>query len=193
MTASIHIADGAAQERAKYSAVWDIPEYRVVSPGADNVDRFLEVLQPPRGSTVIDIGCGVGNAGLDLERHGMNVTWLDITDAALDPVIDRRQFIEAPLWARWQRPGGWDYGFCVDVMEHLPVEYTMLALERIVLACRTSWICLANLPDSHGDRIGETLHLTVQPFNWWLVRVGAIGKVVDARDICGRSVFVVER
>lgn len=189
----IHVADGAAEERNKYEEIWSFEEYQKSgSPGLANVDRFLSVLSPQQGSSVIDIGCGAGRAGLELERRGFNTWWLDITPAALVPAVDRRRFIEAPLWAPvWGRQ--WDYGFCCDVLEHIPTEYAMLACEQIIHHCGTAWLHICNLPDEFGKLIGEPLHLTVKPYAWWLLRLSTLGEVIDARDLCGNSLFVVRR
>ena len=199
----MYIVDGAAQERAKYAEIWTtIPEYRDYSPGAVNVERFMSVMKPVRGASIIDIGCGTGIAGLAFEReHGLRSWFLDITGAALDPAIDRDRFIEAPLWERWARGGGgplktkrrWDYGFCCDVLEHIPPEYTMLTIDRILEACGTAWLQIALQPDVFGQKIGEPLHLTVQPFTWWLIRIATLGTVIDARDLCGLALFIVRR
>jgi len=194
MTA-IYVGDTAANEREKYRAVWQFPEYHVYSPGLENVDRFISVIKPPPGSTLIDIGAGACVAGLELKRRGLDVWWLDLTDAAVPEEVDRRRFIEAPLWSNWgwYRPLGWDYGFCCDVMEHIPPEYTMLCIDRILSKCRTVWFQVAFLPETFGHLIGDKLHLTVQPFSWWRDRIGGLGTLVDARDLCGMGLFVVKR
>lgn len=188
----IHVADGAAQERAKYAEIWSFDEYREAnSPGLINVDRFMSVLQPKAGASVVDIGCGSGRAGLELQKRGLEVSWVDLTAAGLNLEVDRGRFTEAPLWSHWGN--GFDYGFCCDVLEHIPTEYTMLALDRIIKSCGTAWLQIALRPDEFGKLIGEPLHLTVRPFAWWLVRLASLGKVVDARDLCGDGLFIVER
>ena len=190
----IHVHDVLAEERAKYDEVWSLPGYHAFSPGMENVKRFMTVLKPAKGSTVVDIGCGSGAAGLAFEARGMRASWVDLTDAALDAAVDRRRFTECAIWdARWttRRPLGWDYGFCCDVLEHVPTEFTMLAVERIIRACRTSWLQIALEPDSFGQMIGQPLHLTVQPFEWWRDRIAALGRLVEARDLCGVGLFVV--
>lgn len=193
----IHVADGAAQERAKYTEIWSFDEYRRAnSPGLINVDRFMSVMKPTPGSSLIDIGCGSGRAGLEFQRRGLNVKWIDLTSAGLSPDVPRDRFIEAPLWDHeWlDIYGGYiDYGFCCDVLEHIPTEYTMLALDRIIRACRTTWLQIALRPDEFGKLIGEPLHLTVRPFSWWLVRLATLGTIVEARDLCGDGLFIVER
>jgi hypothetical protein len=179
-------------ERSKYEEIWSVPEYREHSPGLENVQNFLDVLSPKRGDTLIDIGCGEGIAGLEFAAHGLDVGWLDITDAGLKPEVDRRRFIQKPLWDDWV-DYDWQYGFCCDVMEHIPTEYTMLVADRIIEACDVTWFQIAFEPDVFGSVIGKPLHLTVKPFGWWLDRLQNIGDVIDARDLCGRGMFVVTR
>ena len=124
---TLHIIDGAAQERAKYAEIWGLEEYRAAhSPGLESVDHFMSVIKPRPLSTLIDIGCGSGAAGLEFKRRGLLVNWLDITEAGLDDGVNRLAFYERPLWSNWS--GEWDYGFCCDVLEHIPPEYTMLVV-----------------------------------------------------------------
>ncbi len=191
----IYVSDTAASERAKYEAVWQFPEYHEFSPGLQNVDRFMEVMKPQLASSVIDVGCGACVAGLELKKRGMDVWYLDLTDAAVPEEVDHRRFIKAPIWSRWgwNKSLGWDYGFCCDVMEHVPPEYTMLCLDRILGCCRTTWFQISFVQETFGSLIGDRLHLTVQPFSWWRDRIGDLGKLVEARDLCGMGMFVVTR
>lgn len=195
----IHIADGSAQERDKYAEIWSRPEYREAhSPGVENVDRFMRVIEPSQGSSIIDIGCGSGKAGLEFERRGLKAWYADITDAGLDESVDRTRFLQGPLWAPWPTIPRWnnqfDFGFCCDVLEHIPPEYSMLVCDRILENCDVAWLQICNQPDEFGPKLlGEPLHLTVQPYAWWLLRLGTLGRVIDARDLCGVSLFVVSR
>ncbi len=182
-------------EQKKYAELWhDVPEYRDYSPGQENVSRFMDIIHPAEGELLIDIGCGTGVAGLDFVRHGLIVCWLDITDAGLLPEVPRNRFIQEPIWSQWNDwKYGHDYGFCCDVMEHVPTEYTMLALDRIISSCHMSWFQIALVPDQFGVAIGQPLHLTVQPFNWWLERIRTLGAIMIARDLCGQALFVVQK
>jgi len=183
-------------EREKYTELWrDVPDYHKYSPGVENVSRFMDVMKPESGSMLLDIGCGTGEAGIQFMRKGLDVRWLDITDAGLNKEVPRDRFIHAPLWMDWERDlkYGYDYGFCCDVMEHIPTEYSMLVLDRIIKVCRTTWFQIALVPDQFGAVIGQTLHLTVKPFSWWLERLRLSGEVIDARDLCETALFVVEK
>src|ERR1035437_9693246 len=95
----LHLHDTTADERAEYSEIWTIPEYKKHSPGLENVERFIQVLSPVAGASLIDIGCGAGVAGLQFEQLMFDVTWLDLTDAGLHENVDRDKFIEAPIWS----------------------------------------------------------------------------------------------
>lgn len=181
-------------ERAKYAQLWsDIPEYREYSPGVENVQRFMDVMKPAPESTLLDVGCGTGVAGLMFEKHGLRSYWVDITDAGLHADVNRSRFIQTPLWSEWNDALGFDYGFCCDVMEHIPTEYTMLVIDRIMAVCRTTWFQISLVPDQFGATIGQPLHLTVKPFDWWLARMKMAGTVIDARDLCGQALYVVRK
>jgi hypothetical protein len=187
------VMDIVEQERAKYTQLWaEVPEYRAYSPGLENVARFMDIVKPPSlRCSLIDLGCGSGEAGLEFSTIGFDVSWLDITDAGLHEKVPRYRFSEVPLWSRWKPPYGYDYGYCCDVMEHMPPEYVMLVLDRIISACRFAYFTIAFLPDEFGQAIDQPLHLTVQPFRWWLERLRTLGVVLDARDLCGAGLFVV--
>lgn len=193
----IEVADLAKQECEKYEKVWAAPEYDRYSPGLENVDRFMKVMKPDPLSTIIDIGCGAGRAGLEFEKRGLIPYWLDITDAALDPAVPRTSFTQAPIWSHeWgtKYPHGFDYGFCCDVLEHILPELVLVCIDRIMWKCRTAWLQIAHVPDEFGPKlIGEPLHLCVRPHEWWLDNISLLYKVVDARELSGCGLYVVER
>ncbi len=183
----------AEVERAKYENVWQFDEYKKDESQSDKyVDAFFELCEPEIGNDVIDLGCGAGNGGLKLKERGLDVSWLDLTDVALLPEIDRDNFIATPLW-KWRPPvNSYYFGYCCEVMEHIPQEYVMLCAANILRACNRTFFTICNRLDTYGPQLlGEPLHLTVRPFVWWLNSFEEIGTVHDARDLCGQSLFVV--
>lgn len=175
----------AARERAKYAEVWDIADYHKHSPGKRYAELFGRMVKPD-GGTALDIGCGAGAGGRAIgEQYGLHVVYLDqVKVGDLDP------FIEQPLWQ--PIPGVYDYGYCCDVMEHLPQEFTMLAVRNMLDACKQVFFSISFQRDHFGAYVGEPLHLTVQPFAWWRDRLSEMGALQDARDLLGEGVFVVE-
>jgi len=172
-------------EREKYAQAWDIPAYHDHSPGKKYAPLFGRMVAPDGGS-VLDIGCGAGAGGKALEAaYGLSATYLDqVKVGELDP------FIEQPLWK--PIPGLYDYGYCCDVMEHIPTEFTMLCVTNMLRACKQVFFSISFQPDHFGAHIGEPLHLTVKPFAWWRDALREVGTVVDARDLLGEGVFVVK-
>jgi len=159
----------AEVERSKYERAWAVPGYETTSPGERFVDAFLEESGAMPPESIIDLGCGAGRVSADLASRGFRVTRLDLTRKALR-VKDDLPLIEQPLWEPIR--GVWDFGYCCDVMEHIPIEYTMAVLHRISEACRACWFSIAFAEDNFGATIGETLHLTVMPYQWWLAKLG---------------------
>lgn len=67
---------------------------------------------------------------------------------------------------------------CTDVMEHIPPEDVETVLRNIVTSCRHCFFQISCVPDHMGELIGEQLHLTVQPYAWWLEQFQKIGCLV---------------
>lgn len=184
----------AAAEAAKYDRMWAYEEYAVCAPGEGLVEPFVEIARPAPGASIIELGCGTARAGLKLHELGYRVRLLDLTDAGLEPrarEVLGGGMITAPLWGDWW--GQYDFGFCCDVMEHVPPEYTMLVVDRILGHCRAAFFHICLVPDGFGRVIGEPLHLTVMPFVWWRDRLAAAGRLVEARDLIRNGLFHVER
>jgi hypothetical protein len=172
----------AEQERAKYEMCWADPAYHAYSPGAKWAEMFMEMT---KARQVIDLGCGAGAGGKRLMELGVeDVSFLDqvYVEGVPEP------FIQQPLWE--PLPGTWDYGYCCDVMEHLPKEFTMLAASNMIEQCMSVFFSISFEPDHFG---GGALHLTVENFTWWRDRFREIGTVLEARDMVGEGVFLVER
>jgi hypothetical protein len=177
----------AQREREKYAAVWSLPQYHNTSPGKRHAELFGRMVQPERGLSVLDIGCGAGEGGKALkELHGLNVEYLDqVKVGSLAP------FIEQPLW----KPitAKFSYGYCCDVMEHIPTEFTMLCVRNMLDACEQVFFSISFQHDHFGAYVGEALHLTVKPFTWWRDCLGEMGQLAEARDLMGEGVFLVRK
>ena len=166
-------------EQRKYEKMWAIDDYRTVAPGQDTALIFLEQAKPLPDSTCIDFGCGTGRGAFMLALMGkMKVTMVDFAENALDDDIkeicenqpDRLSFIQHDLnhslTTKIKSPAV--YGYCTDVMEHLPPEEIDGVLDNIFAAAHHVFFCIDTQPDVMGARIGETLHLSVHPYSWWL-------------------------
>lgn len=184
-----------AIERERYETIWRVPEYHENSPGERLVSLFGRVASPVAGETLIDLGCGKGVGGLGLQQsYGVNVTYLDFVKVEGCPEPHIQQCLWEPIKTTAHHgTNKWDYGFCVDVMEHIPKEFTMLAAKNMLDVCKRVFFVPAFVPDCKGPKhTNEPLHLTVENFVWWRDRFMELGTLLDARDLLLRGVFYVE-
>lgn len=179
-------------EQAKYDQVWDIPGYgKKYSPGIKYLRLFKDLAQPKNDERVIDIGCGDGRAMQQLsDACGIAPFGIDISS-----VIDQCSFshVQCSVWRSWGEFDFmiFDYAYCCDVMEHLPTEWVAMSLHRIAHRCRFGFFSICLVPDGYGKKIGQTLHLTVRPFEWWRDLLREFGELIDARDLGANGVYYV--
>lgn len=161
-------------EQSKYDRLWaQHPEYRHSAPGEHLVGVFSSMAEIKPHHHVIDFGCGTGRGALAIARRtGAKVTALDFSESSLDEHVREalggnltfeQRDLTQPLCL--DRPA--DYGYCTDVMEHIPPEQVEAVLANIVTSARRVFLCISTVPDRMGALIGEDLHLTVRPAEWW--------------------------
>lgn len=161
-------------EQKKYQKCWSVDDYRKYSPGEQLVQLFLDTADWKEGSTVVDWGCGTGRAGKRLYDQGLDVTLVDFAFNALDPGVkeaskdcDRLRFIEHDVTQDIDL--GSRFGFCTDVLEHLPEHQIDDALDTILDNSKSVFFQISTQKDHFGDHpdIQDHLHLTVHDYWWW--------------------------
>lgn len=152
-------------ERSKYERIWALPSYRVNSPGRNIAPHAVNVLQPATGSSIMDYGCGEAKAVDFFNLRGLKASGCDLVPLRAD-------VHEVCLWDIPETVPVYDYAFCADVMEHIPPRLVEAVLNNIRFRTRIAgYFQIATAPDVHGDKIGETLHLTVENRDWWAERL----------------------
>jgi hypothetical protein len=127
----------------------------------------------------------------------------DLTPDGLTPEAQRLPFVEAVLWRDLQpavrafaHPNRTtvDYIYCCDVLEHLPPQFTMLAIDQLLrVAQRGVFLSISLVPDNFGAWVGAPLHQTVQSFTWWRDGLAELGTVLEARDLLSTGLYWVRR
>jgi 2-polyprenyl-3-methyl-5-hydroxy-6-metoxy-1,4-benzoquinol methylase len=185
------------RERVTYEEAWELPLYAENSPAAKYLDIFCGLAPAP--ASVLDAGCGAGRGAVALLERGYEVTGCDLTGSAL-PDPPPFPFFQAILWNDLLEATGrghgseFDWVFCCDVLEHLPQQFTMLAVEQMLrVSTQGVFLTIATQPDVFGVWLGKTFHQTVQHFSWWRDSLRELGEVTEARDMIYDALFVVRR
>jgi SAM-dependent methyltransferase len=162
-------------EQLKYERMWEFEEYRAIAPGEQCAHTFLAQAKPIKNSTCIDFGCGTGRGSLMLALFGqMAVTMVDFAHNALDEDVknatitqpDRISWMQADL--NHPLPIQAAYGYCTDVMEHIPPSEVDKVLRNIFAAAPHVFFQISCQEDNCGKMIDEELHLTIQTYEWWI-------------------------
>lgn len=172
-------------EQAKYAKLWQLDEYRQVSPGEQWAMQFLQIARPEHDADVIDFGCGTGRGGISLALFGsMRVTMLDFTENCLDGYV-ADACVSQPTRIKFRQhdltqpvPESAAYGFCCDVLEHIPTIDVPVVLKNILGSANQVFFGISTVDDVMGALIGEHLHLTIQPMSWWVEQLKVAGAVV---------------
>jgi len=183
---------GVAQlnpERKKYKDMWEKPEYRAFAPGEHLIPKFMQVVKPTERATIIDFGAGTGRGAWMLAAMGYKVQMLDFAPNCLDQqVLEAMQTQITPedgvkvlnfAVADLSQPIPYKakYGYCTDVMEHIPTDQVDTVLNHILMSAQHVFFQISTVDDSCGEMIGETLHMTVQPPDWWAKKLSQFGVV----------------
>ncbi len=180
----------ALSEHQKYETMWSLPEYRQWSPGEDAVDEFFELVKPL--GLVIDFGCGTGRAAIKIEERGCEVIAIDFASNCLDHAARGLRFFTMDMSK--PMPFHAPYGFCTDVMEHIPTDQVEAVVGNIMGCAQTVFFQISAVDDAFGNRINQKLHLTVQSMEWWRRLFEKLGYIVSFSEEKDRnSQFVVSR
>ena len=177
-------------EKSKYEKMWEIDQYRTISPGENAAKLFVEVVKPQNGARIGDFGCGTGRGALEIDKLiNCDLTLIDFTTNSRDPEAQKFRFVEADLTN--PIPVMVRHGYCCDVMEHIDPKDVDAVLHNILRACKDCFFQISTVPDIMGAEIGEQLHLTVEPHSWWKEKLSAYGEILWEQEENIASLFYV--
>ncbi len=176
-------------EKTKYEMMWDKPEYRIHSPGEECAKTFIEKASPEEGSIIADIGCGTGRGTLAISKNGnFRHILVDFAPNCLDDSVKGFPFLHADL--RRDLPIRSDFVYCTDVLEHIEPDYVDDVLVNIKAIAPKAFFQISLVPDNMGALIGEPLHLSVHPAQWWLDKFESLGySLIESESSTDSAIF----
>jgi len=162
-------------EQQKYQIMWQYDGYRNVSPGEEIVEffisHFIKLFNPD--GRIIDFGCGTGRAAAKLHEFGYDIILIDFTDNCRDQEALSLPFIQWDITN--PIPVSSEWGFCTDVMEHIPPEDVDTVINNLLSASERVFFQISTIPDVMGGVINAPLHLTVESGEWWKNKFESLG------------------
>ena len=197
-------------EAALYQTAWNMGGYGDFSPGERYLPIFEDAIAHLASSNVnvLDAGAGSGKGTQALLDKGYKVVMCDLSFDGLEDQDLRKHIlcVETSLWsdlsfvpymAKVFDPvfeTGFHWGYCCDVMEHIPPQFTMLVAHQILNIVQGGvFFSIALTPDQFGFFAGEPLHKTVESFTWWRDSLSELGNVVNARDLGNVGTYLVTK
>jgi hypothetical protein len=178
------------REREKYEKIWTHDAYRKSAPGEQMVEHAIETLEIHPGDSLIDFGCGTGRASAKFRSLGIKVKSIDFASNCVDPGIEL-DFIQACLWDLPDIKA--DFGYCTDVMEHIPLEKVGDVLSGIAARCNGAYFNIATRDDSLGSLIGRKLHMTVMIAEGWRKLMEHYWQSVEMMEREGEVTFILKQ
>jgi len=175
----------ADRERTKYRRMYQEGIYKGPGAGKDHVGAAIEALGMKPGESVVDYGCGPGCAGAIFQDRGFRALNMDIVGDGVDAdCLSYIPFIAAPIWDLPEDFPITDWAFSTKVLEHLPTEKIDDSLKAVAdHTARGAFLHVHHEKDVMGRYINDTLHLTVQPPEWWAEKIGEYFDIVDVQTI----------
>jgi ubiquinone/menaquinone biosynthesis C-methylase UbiE len=166
-------------EKTKYEKIWELfSNYRALSPAEDLAPFYLKTFNRylHEGDRLIDFGCGTGRAAKTFLSAHLQVDLVDFCSNCLDEEVvlltelfpGLCRFWQACLWDLPPSLLAGEWGFCCDVLEHIPPEKVNTALESMASRIiKGALFSIFLTEDEFGSAIGVPLHLTLASKDWW--------------------------
>lgn len=201
------LSDLETKEKNKYLKAWNIEgrAYAAYSPGLElsNHIDFLNFFKSNGVKSILDAGIGSGKLCKKMIEMGFDCHGVDIADNCLDEDLLNLTDKILTIGTLWDSSLFMDNQFdaivCLDVLEHIPTNYIERVIDNLYRwTKRYLLLQIALFQDYFGSKVGEPLHLTVQPKFWWdtkLIKINIIDSIIlknkDSIDVY--AIYLIEK
>lgn len=169
-------------EIVKYDHLYLNSDYsQSKTPRMSKAYRWLRARCLFGNSSILDLGCGAGFLADMIDGyssyHGVDIAgqWirqLQSREKRLNVRFSYANLADLPFGDQ-----SYDFGFSLDVLEHIPPDFVDQVLSEMKRVCRN--LCLCICTRHHKIHPELDLHLTVKPGEWWLEKFDPVDFVID--------------
>ena len=150
----------------------------------EKIIRYYLLFLPPRGcKSILNIGCGLSDPyGGVLKTRSENYGALDIRSAPnVDYVLD---VCDMKIF----KDKEWEYGWCVETLEHILPELKEKAVKEIMRVCKN---CIFTYPTINFEKFYTDVGHTEVKIDW-LKLFGETHNIIDKTTKTGRAIIIVK-
>jgi SAM-dependent methyltransferase len=89
----------------------------------------MEILK--EGTSIIDVGCGIGSWGYELDKHGLKYRGVDFGVPLDKLVIDKSHYMDRDIRQYTPCKEKYDLAICLEVAEHLEPEFADVLIRNL--------------------------------------------------------------
>lgn len=137
---------GVSERCQDWMQRWETDETRYRSRDTQVLPLFLETIGPyVEGDRVVSWGCGAGRAEIGIWNEGYDVTLVDFAPNCLDEHVRGKlgkslRFVDHDLTK--PKVIRSEYGFCVDLLQHIDAKDVDETLKTIFESCRNCFFVI---------------------------------------------------
>jgi SAM-dependent methyltransferase len=126
--------------------------------------HLIDSYKIPKGSKILDIGCGDASFSEAFQKLGMKVTGIDISDAGDDKIISKLMKHDLTIKPYPLLSGSFDYAFSKSVVEHLREPNILIDEAYRLLKSGGMFLCLTPSWKHSYEEAFYIDHTHVTPF-----------------------------
>jgi len=153
-----------------------------------------KLVQNEKRGKLIDLGFGNGESLNYFLKKGFDTYGVEISCLCVDNAIKKgfNVYHGSLDNLNFYPDSYFEFGFCNDVIEHLPEELIIDSLREIKRICsKKLYLSVCPTLSHHLSAKGENLHLTVKPKEWWESQFNEVGEVKHVKFAFSRSLRYV--
>ncbi len=179
---------------------WTLKEARQGDGNAKYYQNIIDILKPPRESTMLDIGCGMGKLAGQFCDYGLDVHGIDIASNCLNEEMydldveevegeprrhrDNFYFSDDNIIQPGARVAPSDYVICTDLLQQInekQISTVLFHMKQLMIEAGFISIPLT-LDLLSPNKLNVQLSVTIRGPQWWADQIGRFFKMSWAED-----------